>query len=368
MNTIPVKFINFRADSRTNSIPEKIRRALKLNEFNNVFKKGEITALKVHFGEPGNTTFISPSYYQPIVEELFKIGVKPYFSDTNTLYLGQRANSVDHIKAANYHGFNLSTFNVPVIIADGLLGHDVVSVEVNLKHFKTVPVASAYYFSPAFMVVSHIKGHMAFGFGGAIKNVGMGMVGRAGKYRIHSSTKPILKKEACLACGLCIDICPQKALFLNPEKVIDVYGMRCVGCGACIPACTQHVFRFKWDKPTKEMHERLAEACFGVVKNKRALYINFLTDITPDCDCVSWSDAPLARNIGILLSQDPVAIDQASLDLLEKAVALHPSALKPSIQSNPLHHLRPNIDSQYLLDYAEKINLGTRKYVLEEII
>lgn len=362
-----VFFVSLRADGKSNSIIEKLRRAFKAINPQDVYQKDSLVAIKVHFGEPGNTGFVSPIYFHPLIDELLELKTKPFLTDSNTLYVGQRANSVDHLKAAFRHGFTYSTLRVPTIIADGLLGNDVVEVEVNLKHFKSVPVSSACYFASSYLVVSHVKGHLGFGFGGALKNVGMGMVGRAGKYRIHSSTKPTHKLENCIGCGLCLVVCPEKALSLNRENIISIDLAKCIGCGACIPSCPQHVFRFDWDKSSVAMYEKLAEACAGVLKGKKSIYINFLKDITPDCDCASWSDAPVARDIGILLSRDPVAIDQASLDFLKNAKPLHPSILKDDIKEDPLGNLRPQLQPQTLLDYSQSIGLGNKKYQLEEI-
>ncbi len=362
-----VFFVSLRAESKTTSLIEKLRRAFKATNPEKIFQKNDIIAIKTHFGEPGNTGFVSPIYFHPLVDELLYLNTKPFLTDSNTLYVGQRANSVDHLKAANRHGFSYSTFQIPTIIADGLLGNDVVEVVVNLKHFKTIPVSSSCYFASSFLVVSHVKGHMGFGFGGALKNVGMGMIGRMGKYRIHSSTKPSQKLENCISCSLCIPVCPGNALSLGSDNIINIDYEKCIGCGACIPACPQHVFRFDWDKASKTMYEKLAEACLGVLKGKKSVFFNFLIDITPDCDCASWSDSPVAKDIGILISRDPVAIDQASLDLLKTTRPLHPSALRDEIKEDPLSNLRPQLHPQTLLDYANFIGLGNKKYQLEEI-
>ncbi|MFN3966775.1 MAG: DUF362 domain-containing protein [Endomicrobiia bacterium] len=317
----------------------------------------DFCAIKIHFGEKGNTGYVKPEFVRPIVKKLNSIKAKLFLTDANTIYAGVRANAIDHIKVAVEHGFSLQKLGCPVIIADGLRGNSGVEVEINQKHFKSVKIANAIYYSDSFVFVTHFKGHEITGFGGALKNIGMGCATRAGKYEMHNSVVLEIRIENCKSCGICVRWCPTGALSLPDKNSKIIYNKeKCIGCGECIISCKYDVFKIPWSDSTKDVQEKIVEYCFGVLKNKRAIYINFLNFITKYCDCYSTKEGPLIEDIGIVVSSDPVAVDKASVDLVNKKYG-----------RDFFKEIWPEIDWSVQLEYAEKLGLGSRNYELVEI-
>ncbi|MBI5574204.1 MAG: DUF362 domain-containing protein [Elusimicrobia bacterium] len=320
---------------------------------NSLVSKNDFVAIKIHFGEKGNLGYIKPEYVKPIVEVVKSLGGKPFLTDANTIYKGSRANAVDHLNIAIEHGFGIC--GCPIIIADGLRGNSYIDVNVNLKHFKSVKVAWDIYYADKFIFLTHFKGHEISGFGGAIKNIGMGCGARAGKYEMHNAIKPEVNPEKCTGCGSCVRWCPSNALKLSNKKIIINKDI-CVGCGECILSCEQYAIKIPWDESTKNVQEKIVEYAAGVLKNKKAIYINFLNYITKFCDCYATKENPLLEDIGILTSDDAVAIDAASADLVNK-----------KFDGDFFRHIFPDIDWSIQTKYAEKIGLGRRQYTLTEI-
>lgn len=328
-----------------------------LNKFNpnDFFDKSSLVAIKIHFGELGNTSFIRPIYLRPIIEELKKLNLKPYLTDTNTLYVGMRTNSVDHLHNAFLNGFNYSTLNIPVIIADGLRGENSVEVKVNLPLLKKVKLAGDMINSDAMIVLSHFKAHEISGFGGAIKNISMGCASRQGKLDMHSQTKPVVKQSLCIACGLCVSACQVNAIQIKEKAFIT---SRCVGCARCIAICPKEAIKILWNESSESCQKKMAEYAFGLVESlkSKVLFFNFLLDISPACDCYPGNDIPIAHNIGILASKDPVALDKASYDLIVKTTGY-----------DPFKKVYPEINSLMHLKHAEEIGLGNMDYKIEQI-
>ncbi|MEN3013165.1 MAG: DUF362 domain-containing protein [Endomicrobiia bacterium] len=318
--------------------------------------KKEFVALKTHFGEKGCDTFVPSDMYRPLVDILLKKETLPFFTDTNTIYTGKRANAIEHLKLAAEHGFSLNKLGVPVVIADGLKGNDYVEVEINLKNFKKAKIASWIYYSDVIICLTHFKGHMLFGFGGTLKNLGMGCAARPGKYLLHNVLKPNLKLERCIRCGKCVVFCPAGALSLEKDKNITLNYSRCTGCGECIHTCAYKVFSIPWDLSYKEVQERTVEYAYAAVKNKKVLFINFLLNITKDCDCINKQQRPIIKDIGIVIGSDPVALDFASLQMVNFYYG-----------KDLFKELWPEIDYLYQIDYAEKIGLGRREYKIVEV-
>lgn len=362
-----VYFAPFRSRKRADSMPEKVARLFKGVGLDRCIGRDDLVAIKTHFGEGGNTTFIQPLYLRKIVDCVRNAGGKPFLTDANTLYFGERANAVDHLHLAYRHGFLPSVVDAPVIIADGLLGKDFVEVKVDLKHFRKVKIGASAVHSHALIAVSHFKGHVAAGFGGALKNVGMGFGSRAGKQMMHSDIKPEVETEKCLGCGRCIRWCPQGAISfvdgkarINPEE--------CYGCAECFLTCPSSAIEIRWDTSSEALQEKYVEFAYGVLRDKKgkAGFINFVIDVTPDCDCVSWSDAPIVADIGMLASKDPVAIDQASADMVNRA-PVNPSSKLGRFDGEDKLKALNGIDWTHQLRYAEEIGLGTRAYKIVEI-
>ena len=341
--------------------PETVNNLLYFSGISNVVRQDDFSAIKIHFGERGNKGYIKPEFVRPVVKSIKKLKASPFLTDANTIYLGARSDSVNHMLLAYGHGFGYEKVGCPVIIADGLRGNSYVEVDITSgykakpKIFSKVKVANAIYYSDSIICMSHFKGHMGTGFAGALKNIGMGCASRAGKYEQHNAILPKVKIENCTSCGLCMKWCPGKAVSLPDKKSKIVFeAEKCIGCGECFLVCKFRVFSIPWS--AENFQERMVEYCAGVLKDKRVIYINFLNNITKNCDCVSKNEESLTGDVGILSSTDIVAIDQASVDLINK-----------SYGSDFFKSIWPEIDYSVQLEYAERLGLGSRKYEIKEI-
>ena len=317
-----------------------------------IIKEHMYTAVKIHFGEEGNIGYIRPEFVKPVAEGVKALGAYPFLTDANTIYVGQRADAVHHAIVADKHGFNIANCGCPVIIADGLRGNSGVNVEINLKHFKKVSVSNAVYYADAVMLMSHFKGHELTGFGGALKNAGMGCATRAGKYSMHDRLYPRADLSKCTACGSCVKWCAEGALTLK-GKTVSFDQAKCVGCGECILSCRRGVFNIPWDEKLGAAQEKIVEYAYGTLKGKPNFSVNFVNFVTKYCDCYPTNEKPLMADIGIFACADPVALDQACAD-----------AVNDKFGSDFVQHVFPGIDWNACLDYAQKIGLGERTYRL----
>lgn len=373
-----VFFIDLRAQSQ--SLLTRIGTLVKAAGIRKATRKRGLTAVKIHFGERGNTAFVRPLFVQPILEAIRQAGGKPFLTDAGTLYVGTRGNAVDHLHTAVQNGFAFSVVGAPLIIADGLDGRDEIAVPLGLKHFGEAYIGSALVQADALVSVAHFKLHEASGFGGAIKNVGMGAASRRGKMAQHSDVAPKLTPDKCVGCGLCRDQCAHDAIRLverpgdgprpGPEvtRMASIDPQRCVGCARCIHVCPEGALGIDWAEDLVRFMEKMVEYTVAAVKGKerRSLYVNFLTQVSPACDCYPFADAPIVPDIGILASRDPVAIDQASMDLVNQQPALESSCLKdnPAAAVDKAKAVYPQIEWQHQLEYAEQVGLGRRRYDL----
>ncbi|MCL2798847.1 MAG: DUF362 domain-containing protein [Endomicrobia bacterium] len=331
---------------------EELPKFLKAAKVFSHVKARNFLAVKIHFGEDGNEGYIKPEYVAPVVKIAREKTAFPFLTDSSTIYVGKRSDAYHHVLLANKHGFTIEACGCPVIIGDGLKGNNKQDVEVNLKHFKTVSIGRDIVQSDSFIFMNHFKGHEISGFGGAIKNIGMGCASKEGKYAMHNSAKPTVKASKCTACGMCVKNCYQQALKLENKKIV-MNKNKCVGCGQCIVSCAFGVFGLNWDEDPKIVQEKIVEYAAGVLKNKKASYINFLNHISKDCDCFSIKNPPLMEDVGIVAGEDPVAVDQASYDLVNKIYG-----------KNFFKKIHPDVNPEIQLEYAEKIGLGTRDYEL----
>jgi uncharacterized Fe-S center protein len=365
-----------------NSLLAKIERLAVAAGLEDIVRKGGLTAVKLHFGERGGTAFIRPVLVRPVVDALLRAGAKPFLTDTSTLYVGSRGNAVDHLNTALLNGFAYSVAGAPVIIADGLDGGDETAVAVNLKHFKEVMIASAIVRAESLVSLAHFKLHDAAGFGGALKNLAMGAASRRGKMAQHSDVAPKIIYKKCIGCGFCVEQCAQGAISIverpsgvaspsaSASQVVRIDRELCVGCAQCIHACPQGALTIDWGKDSTRLMEKIAEYAAGAVKGKekRSLFINFLTQISPACDCYPFSDAPIVADIGIAASRDPVAIDQACIDLLNKSPHLQSSCLKgEEHHPDKIRAIYPKLNWENQLLHAEEAGIGVREYELVEI-
>lgn len=333
-------------------------------------KKGALVAVKLHFGEAGNTAYLRPAFVRKIVDAIKDAGGRPFLTDANTLYVGSRSDSVDHLNTAIQNGFAHAVVGAPLIIADGLRGRNETAVTVNLKRFKRVYIASEIVGANAIVSAAHFKGHELSGFGGTIKNLGMGCASRKGKLAQHSTVSPKVTRKECEGCGDCVEYCASKAISLVDEKA-TIDGKRCIGCGECIIVCPNEAIKIRWDQEIPTFLENMVEYMVGVLKGKQgaATFLNFITQVSPACDCYPHNDAPIVADIGIVASNDPVAIDQASADLVNQAEGLVASALTTNFEpgEDKFRALYPNVDWEIQLKYAQEIKLGSRAYELVRI-
>jgi uncharacterized Fe-S center protein len=343
----------------------KIPAALEQIGLDKIISQNDFVAIKIHFGEKGNKGYVKPEELKPLIKRLKETRATVFITDANTIYKGERTDAVHHLMVASEHNFHPKFLGIPVIIADGLRGNSYVEVDITSilrqaqdeklepKHFKKIKVAEAVYNADVLVVVSHFKGHELCGIGGAVKNLGMGCASRAGKYEQHNSVVPRVDASRCTACGVCIKWCGGGALSLISQ--IQLNPQKCTGCGQCILACNFRVFSLPWNDSSAVVQEKIAEYACGVLKNKRAVYISFLTFLTPQCDCFKTQTKPLIPDIGIVVSTDPVAIDQACMDLVDKYAG------------RDIFKEHWGMDGNVQIQYAEKLGLGKRNYELIDI-
>lgn len=331
--------------SKTNEINEAAANLLQIIEEREGVELNKFIPLKVHLGEKGNKTFIEPKNFDGIIDYLEGKEIRTAFIETNVLYKGQRNSSENHLKVAKEHGFT----RIPVIIADGDVGEDYELVEINKKNFDYCKIAKAVAKENQIIVLSHFKGHALAGFGGAIKQLAMGCASKGGKLAQHANSIPKISSFKCKACKACAVKCPEAAIIVDKKAKIDKN--KCVGCASCMSACHFNAISNSWlASLTKSFNERLAEYAYAAAKGKNNIYINFAFNITKNCDCDGHPMKPIAKDIGIFASTDPVAIDAACLDILDKN------------EGKTVFKKGRNT-----LEYAASIGLGTRKYELIEL-
>ena len=321
-----------------------------------VVDEGDFVAVKTHFGESGNTAFVPAIYFRRVIGQIKQAGGKPFLTDTNTLYKGSRSNAVDHLQTAYEHGFTFGSIGAPVIIADGLSGKDFMTVQIKGRHFNEVKISSAVINANALVTVSHFKGHEMTGFGGALKNLGMGTGSPGAKQMMHSGALPEVLIDKCTACGKCAEWCPTDAISVSDKASIDKE--KCYSCGECAVTCPYWAITIKWETAPEEMQQKIVEHALGALsgKQEKSLFFNFLLNITPDCDCWGWSDKAITHDIGILASKDLVAVDMASIDLLNEATG-----------KDKIKEIWPETNHMEQIRYAEKTGLGTASYKLVKV-
>lgn len=336
-----------------------------------VVAEGDLVALKVHFGDNGTTRFLRPLFAREVVDRVRERGGHPFLTDTLTLYRGPRSSAPTHLELAIRNGFGMAQVNAPLVIADGLRSNDYREVRVDGRHFEKVRIAAAAHEADAMICISHFKGHLAAGFGGTIKNLAMGLGTRSQKQQMHADVRPALgKEEDCIGCGECQEICPADAIEIRDGRALFDLD-ECIGCAECITTCPEDALSILWNSTPDALQEKMVEVALGAVKPKgrKVLYFNFITDVTPDCDCFPFSDTPIVQDVGIVASFDPIAIEQASVDLVNKEPGLPGCKLDGALAagSDKFRALYPKINWERQLEYAEELGLGERTYDLIEI-
>lgn len=369
-----VWFSSFRTGKT--SLLDKVEKLLQRTGMEKIIAPRDLVAIKLHFGETGNMAYIRPPYVRRVVEMVKQMGGRPFLTDANTLYVGTRSNSVDHLETAIRNGFDFAVVDAPLIIADGITGKDYVKVPIKGKHFQKVNIGSAAYHADAMVVMTHFKGHELTGFGGAIKNIGMGLGSRSGKQQMHSDVLPRVKDDKCTGCIKCTQWCPAAAIEMQPwtgnkkgQKAV-ILEDKCWGCGECAVTCLFGAIKVNWRTTPEAVQEKMAEYALGVTQGKegKMIYISFVMDISPECDCIGHNDMPIVQDIGILASLDPVALDKACVDLVNSRPALPGSVIEgaqPGEDKFAMVH--PGINGQAQLEHAAEIGLGQLDYQLLEL-
>ena len=370
MEKAKVYFTDFRTKPNV-SQGVKLQKLCRQAGLGKIDFEGKFVAIKLHFGELGNFAYIRPNYVKAVADLVKELGGKPFLTDCNTLYPGSRKNAVDHLLNADINGFNYMTTGCHNIIADGLKGTDDVVVPVpNGVYCKEAYIGRALYDADVIIVLSHFKGHEVAGFGGAVKNLGMGGGSRAGKMQQHNEGKPSVDPDACRMCRQCAKQCGSDAISYDSGKAYIDPDL-CKGCGRCIGVCAFDAIYTNFDSVSEALGRKMAEYTAAIAAGKPVFWINMIMDVSPDCDCHGENDAPILPNLGMLASFDAVALDQACADLCLKADPLPNSQLTDRLSDphahthhDPFKDVHPNTSWRECLEHAEKIGLGTRKYEL----
>lgn len=361
-----VYFADMRTGNRENLF-KKLQRLLAAGGLEQIVARGDLTAIKLHFGERGGHAYIRPTFIRTIVDAVKARGGKPFLTDSSTLYPGERKEAVSALTCGIENGFAYAVVGAPLIMCDGLRGHSARRVQVAGELLQQVDIALGILEADTLLTVSHFKCHELTGFGGAIKNLAMGCSSREGKLQQHSNVAPKVAEKLCTACAVCFKACAHEAIsFLEGKARINPE--RCVGCGRCITVCEEKAIQIQWNEEAPKVMKKMAEYALGALSGKagKALFVNFVTQLSPACDCYGHSDAPIVADQGILISTDPVAIDQASADLVNAAPGLPGTALRSGLEpgGDKFRGVHPGIDWEVTLEHAEQVGLGRRAYQL----
>ena len=362
-----VFFTDFRTVVEEN-ILAKLKRLVQTAGIDTINFKKKFTAIKLHFGEPGNVAYLRPNYLKVIADYIKELGGVPFLTDCNTLYVGRRKNAIEHISSAYENGFSPFSTGCHVLIGDGLKGTDDVEVPINGKHIKAAKIGRGIMDADIFLSMTHFKGHEATGFGGTIKNIGMGCGSRGGKMEMHYAGKPRVNSKKCVSCGTCYRNCAFGAISFVDKKAFINTDI-CVGCGRCIGSCNYDAIRPINSNSNTVLNEKIAEYAYAVVKDRPHFHVSLIMDVSPFCDCHSENDVAIVPDIGMLASFDPVSLDQACADLVNAAPAVKNSLLgeKENLHNDHFTNLFPDTEWQSCLSHAEAIGLGERNYELVEI-
>ena len=370
MGPSEVYFTDMHSTSSLNLL-KKLERLVKAAGFETIDFNRKMTAIKVHFGEPGNLAYLRPNFAARVAAMIKEKGGKPYLTDCNTLYYGERSNAPDHLEAAFSNGYNPLSAGCHVVIGDGIKGTDYREIEVNLDYTKKAMIGTAIADADIIISLNHFKGHEQTGFGGALKNLGMGCASVGGKLFQHSGNPPVIYVKNCTGCNMCVINCAHDAVHLGEDRKAFIDYDVCTGCGQCVAVCQFDSARVKWSSEGDTLSRKIAEYAYAVVKDKPALHVNFIMDVSPDCDCWGHNDMPLVEDIGIAASFDPVALDRACADMVMEAPAAR--HLREKDNGNDLRGedkfriAHGNTDWNTGLQHAEKIRLGSLSYKLIRI-
>ena len=327
----------------------------------------KFVAIKMHFGEYGNLAFLRPNYAKVIADKISAMQGIPFVTDCGTLYAGKRKNAVEHLKTAEMNGFNSITTGCQIIIGDGLKGTDDVEISVDKGYVKTAKIGREVADADAIISLNHFKGHELTGFGGALKNLGMGCASRRGKMELHTSGKPSVSKKRCRGCKKCLSVCAHSAITITDDKASIDHG-KCVGCGRCIGMCPFDAIYANMDESFDMINCKIAEYAMAVLKGKPNFHISVIADVSPFCDCHGENDLPIIPNVGMLASFDPVALDKACVDLAQKQPMIVGSRLHINSKGNKPEDIfmcvHPGTRWQAIFEHAERLGFGSSNYEL----
>ena len=389
-----VYFTDLRTHGKTN-LPKKLDRLVRKAGIEQIDFKNKFVAIKMHLGEPGNLSYLRPNYARVIVDIVRELGGKPFITDCNTLYVGGRKNALDHLDSAYANGFNPFQTGCHTIIADGLKGLDEVEVPVvGGEYVKNAKIGRALMDADVVISLTHFKGHEQAGFGGCMKNLGMGGGSRAGKMEQHAAGKPSVDESRCIGCRQCSKICARGAFSFEGTRertgangktrevhVVHIDHDRCVGCGRCIAVCNQDAIRPDYDQAVEVLNYKIAEYTKAVVDGRPSFHVSLAIDVSPNCDCHDENDTPIVGDVGMFASFDPVAIDQACIDAVLAQPALPNTELTESRERlaaqgveldeeharDHFYVTHPDTDWPSMISHAEKIGLGTHEYDLVRV-
>ena len=365
-----VYFTDFRVTTAENQL-QKLKRLLLTAGIRNIDFNGKFVAIKMHFGEPGNLAFLRPNYARAVADLVKELGGKPFLTDCNTLYVGGRKNALEHLDSAYLNGFTPYTTGCHVIIADGIRGNDEVSVPVHGgEYIKEAKIGRALMDADIVLTLTHFKGHEATGFGGAIKNIGMGGGSRAGKMDMHSAGKPFVVPDAqCIGCGSCQRICAHDAQVLQDGLVVEIDQNKCVGCGRCIAECPMDVIAAPYDAANDVLNCRMVEYAKAILDGRPSFHISLVMDVSPNCDCHAENDPAIIPDVGMFASFDPVALDLACADACcsMPVIAGSQADVPHAPQQDHFGAVHSDTNWRTQISHGKKIGLGQDEYTLIRI-
>ena len=364
-----VYFTDMRSRPKRNLL-DKVEDLVSRLKLGRKVKKNDLVAIKLHFGELGNVAYLRPVFLRSVVKKVKELGARPFLTDTNTLYTGSRSDAVTHLTTAIHNGFDYSCVECPIVIAGGLRGLTGLKITIKGGLLKEVTIAREIVEADSIIFMTHFKGHELTGFGGALKNMGMGCATREGKLVQHSTVGPKVNVDLCKGCKLCMDYCPAKAIKLQAKKA-TIEGHTCIGCGECVGICPAQAIEIQWNEDPGNLQKKMVEHALGVMKGRedKCFFLNFVMQVSPACDCYGHNDAAIVRDIGMAASSDPVSIDAACSDLVNNEESMPGTAIKGLLAKgeDKWRAIYPSIDWNVQLDHAEKMGLGEKAYTLVKV-
>ncbi len=363
-----VYFTNLRTKAMVNNLPMKLQKLIREAGIDKIDFKRKFVAIKIHFGEPGNLSYLRPNYAKAVADVIKDLGGKPFLTDSNTLYVGRRKDALDHLEAAYENGFSPFSTGCHILIGDGLTGTNAVDVPIKGELLSSAKIGTAIMDADIIVSLTHFKGHEMTGFGGTLKNLGMGSGSRAGKMEMHNGGKPYVVTEKCIGCGKCYQICAHAAPVIQNRKA-HIDHIRCVGCGRCLAVCPADAIEPSDPSSNLLLNKKIAEYSLAVVQNRPNFHISLVIDVSPNCDCHSENDLAIVPDIGFFASFDPVALDVACADAVNRMPIMPGSWLDESEKVCGDHFVNAHHDTDWrsCVEHAEKIGVGRQAYDLIEV-